>query len=389
MENGSEEFKIKSSHLKGKNVLLGITGSIGAVESVKLVHELRRHMATVNVVMTPAATEIISPDSLEYASGNSVVTKLTGKIEHISLVRNSDILLIAPATANSISKMALGIDDTPVTSLFTNSLGHIPVVVVPVMHENMYSNPIIKGNIERLRHFGVSIMDVKIDEGKAKIPDPESIAALVIRTLGGKFKGKKICIIGGSSFEKIDDVRIITNRSTGETAVELAREAYLMGADLDLYFGSTSVQIPSYLNYRQFTTVESLLDFKKDIARNEIVLVPAALSDFSPNGRRGKLPSDKKMNLELYPTPKFLRELRKIYRGKLVGFKAEYGISRKLLESRAKERLNDYGLDAVIANDLRNVKKGYTKVLIITGQGTEESFGEKNEVARDILNKVC
>jgi len=379
------EFDSKSSLLRDKKIILGVTGSISAVESVKLIHELRRHGAEVFPVVTDSAKKIIHPSSLEYASGNKVVEELTGAIEHVKLVEECDLFLVAPATANTISKMANGIDDSPVTSVFSNALEKIPVVVVPAMHLNMYTNPIIVKNIETLKSYGVTFIDPQIEESKAKIADCESITAEVIRALHNELSDRRICIIGGSSYENIDDVRVITNNSTGETARDIAMMAYYLGADVRLFLGSTRVNIPSFLKFERFTNLSSLVSKMDLIKKYDTVIVPAALSDFTTDKKKGKISTDKSFSMTLRPAPKFLKLLREKYKGKIVGFKAEYGISRKELVLRAKMRMAEYSLDMIIANDLRDVKPGFTKAIAIKGGAETELEGEKIEVAKRIL----
>ncbi|MEM0127954.1 MAG: bifunctional phosphopantothenoylcysteine decarboxylase/phosphopantothenate--cysteine ligase CoaBC [Thermoplasmatales archaeon] len=388
MREKLEDVQQKTTFLKGKRVILGVTGSISAVETVKLIHELRRHGAEVSPVMTPSAREIIGPFALQYASGNDVVDKITGAIEHVSLVEDSDILLIAPATANTISKMAHGIDDTPVTSVFSNALGSIPVLVAPAMHQNMYRNPIILKNIETLKAHGVSFVDPVIEEGKAKIADMESIVAEAIRKLNTTLLGKKVCVVGGSSFEQIDDVRIITNNSSGETSIALAVVSYYMGADLSLFLGTVRTRIPAFLKYRRFSSVESLISMVEEIAANDVVFVPAALSDFTVRKTKGKITSESGLSLDLESAPKFLKILRKNFKGKIIGFKAEYGISKKELKSRARKRMEEYSLDGIVANDLTDVKEGVTKVVVIKKGNEIEIEGDKIGVAKRIIEFV-
>lgn len=385
MEDRKGELKSKTDLLDGRNIILGVTGSISAVESVKLIHELRRHGATVHPVMTESARKIINPNSLEYASENPVVLELTGSIEHVRLVEDADLFLIAPSTANSISKMALGIDDTPVTSVFSNALEKIPVIIVPAMHQNMYSNPIILKNIETLKSYGVLMLDPIFEESKAKIADYENITAEVIRALHSELKGRKISIVGGASEEEIDDVRVITNKSTGETAVDLATMAYYLGADLRLYFGKTAVRIPNFLKYEGFSDIRSLLTMVNSIRESDVVIVPAALSDFSVQKKTGKISSERDLALNLRRNPKFLGILRKGYKGKIVGFKAEYGLSKKELLKKARDKIKEFSLDMVVANDFRDVKAGYTKVLIVREGIEEEVEGGKIQVAKRIL----
>jgi phosphopantothenoylcysteine decarboxylase/phosphopantothenate--cysteine ligase len=382
---GKVEFNTKSSLLKDKKITLGVTGSISAVESVKLIHELRRHGAEVFPVVTESAKKIIHPSSLEYASENKVVEELTGAIEHVRLAEDSDLLLVAPATANTISKMANGIDDSPVTSVFSNALEKIPVVVVPAMHLNMYTNPIIVKNIETLKSYGVIFLEPQMEESKAKIADYQSIVAEVIRALHDELRERKICVIGGSSYESIDDVRVITNNSTGETARDIAVMAYYLGAEVKLLLGNVRVSIPPFLKFETFTNLASLVSMVESIKKSDTVIVPAALSDFTTEKRSGKISTDKSFSMTLKPAIKFLRFLRQRYKGKIVGFKAEYGISRRELVSRARKRMSEYSLDMIVANDLKDVRPGFTKVVAIKGKEEVDLEGEKIEVAKRLL----
>ena len=383
------EFNQKTSLLNDKKIILGVTGSISAVESVRLIHELRRHGAEVFPVITESAKRIIHPYSLEYASGNRVVEELTGAIEHVRLVEDSDLFLIAPSTANTISKISLGIDDSTVTSVFSNALGKIPIVVVPAMHINMYTNPIIRKNIDVLKSFGVIFLDPLIDEEKAKIADYRSITAEVIRALNTQLKGKKIFIIGGSSYENVDDVRVISNNSTGETSIDIATMAYYMGADVDLLLGNVSVEVPPFLDYEKFTNIDSLVGKIDSIKKSDAVIVPAALSDFTTEKIDGKISTGRPFSIKLKPTPKFLKKLREKYKGVLVGFKAEYGVSKDELIERARRRMSEYSLDMVVANDLKDVRVGYTKVIVIRGRKETEIEGDKLEVAGRILKLLA
>ncbi len=383
------EFNKKTSLLNDKKIILGVTGSISAVESVRLIHELRRHGAEVFPVITESAKRIIHPYSLEYASGNRVVEELTGAIEHVRLVEDSDLFLIAPSTANTISKISLGIDDSTVTSVFSNALGKIPIVVVPAMHINMYTNPIIRKNIDVLKSFGVIFLDPLIDEEKAKIADYRSITAEVIRALNTQLKGKKVFIIGGSSYENIDDVRVISNNSTGETSIDIATMAYYMGADVDLLLGNVSVEVPPFLDYEKFTNLDSLVGKIDLIKKSDAVIVPAALSDFTTEKIEGKISTERPFSIKLKPTPKFVKKLREKYKGVLVGFKAEYGVSKDELIERARRRMSEYSLDMVVANDLKDVRAGYTKVIVIRGRKKTEIEGDKLEVAGRILKLLA
>ena len=181
--------------LTGKQIVVAVTGSIAAVEVVKLIHALKRRGAVVQAVMSAAATGIISPEALTYASGRETITRLTGKVEHVPYCGDegtADLLLIAPCTANTIGKIACGIDDTPVTTFVTTALGsEIPVLIVPAMHLSMYRHPALTDNIQRIREWGVEILNPRIEEGKAKFAENEEhlgeVISKVDSTLFGLF----------------------------------------------------------------------------------------------------------------------------------------------------------------------------------------------------------
>ncbi|MCX8172166.1 MAG: bifunctional phosphopantothenoylcysteine decarboxylase/phosphopantothenate--cysteine ligase CoaBC, partial [Archaeoglobaceae archaeon] len=222
---------VESKRLEGKKIVLGVTGSIAAVECVKLARELARRGAEVFAVMSEAATKIIHPYALEYATGNRVVTEITGMVEHINYLGVdgfADLYLIAPATANTISKIANGIDDTPVTTFATTALGSKkPLIIAPAMHASMIENKAVQENIEKLKKMGIEIIDPKYAEGKAKFPDIERICLHVERKLYSKeFSGKKVLVTAGPTYEQIDPVRFISNRSSGLIGKEIALELW-------------------------------------------------------------------------------------------------------------------------------------------------------------------
>ena len=211
----------KSKRLEGKRIVLGITGSIAAVECVELARELIRHGAEVHAVLSPEAEKIITPCSMVFATGHEVITELNGWVQHVDLFGNAqdkaDLLLIAPCTANTVSKISCGIDDTPVTTMATTALGSkTPVMIALAMHAAMYDNPIVQTNISALKYIGLDFIGPRMEEGKAKVATKEEIVEAVLRRLGrNDYAGKKVLVIGGSSEEPIDDMRIITNRGTG------------------------------------------------------------------------------------------------------------------------------------------------------------------------------
>ena len=212
----------RGKELDGKKVVLCVTGSVASIEVPSLARELMRHGADVNAVMSDSAEKLVRPETLEWATGNSVVRRLTGKTEHVRLAGEwegrADLVLVAPCTANTISKMALGIDDTPVTTLASMALGGgIPLLVAPAAHEPMYRNPAVEANIQRLKDRGVGFVGPKFEEGKAKMATVGEIVDAAIRRLAKKdLEGRKIIITGGPTAEFIDPVRVITNFSSGK-----------------------------------------------------------------------------------------------------------------------------------------------------------------------------
>jgi len=380
----------KSSLLNGKIIVLGITGSIAAVECFELSRELMRHGARVIPVLTQEAQKLVTPCAMTFATGEEAITELDGWVQHVSLMGDvsgrADLLLIAPSTANTISKIACGIDDTTVTTMATVALGSgVPVLIAPAMHGAMFHNPMVAENIEKLKRIGVTFIGPRMEGKKAKIATLDEIVHATIRQLSaGTLKGKKVLIIGGSSAEHMDDMRIITNRGTGETAVELALAAHHQGADVELWMGRCSVPLPSFISTRRFETVADLESMIKGIKHN-LVLVPAALSDFTMDHKGGKLPSEAKVTaVQLRSVPKMLPLIRKKC-PKVVGFKAESGVTDEELVAEAQASMKRNVLKAVVANDLRNVTAGKTKVFFVKGKGQVAMEGSKSEVAHMIV----
>ncbi len=317
----SDEIKgIKSKLLLNKRIILGITGSISSVEDVKLSRELIRHGADVIPIMSRSATKIIHPDSIEFATGKKPILELTGKTEHVyycgRVKEKADLLLVSPCTANTISKIANGIDDNIVTTFASTAIGSdIPILIVPAMHISMYDNKIIKDNIRRLEKIGIKFIHPKIKANKAKLAGIEEIVSKVIRIIGKEdLITKKILIIGGSTKEYIDDVRFISNRSSGKTAKYLVTNAFYRGGDIELWYGSSVEKIPNFIKSLNFESTNDLLTLleENDINKFDIIILCAAISDYTINKIKGKIKSKKeKLNLELKPAPRIISILRK------------------------------------------------------------------------------
>ncbi len=385
----------RSLKLQDKTIVLGVTGSIAAVESVKLAHELIRHGAAVHAVLTRSATTIIHPNALEYATGRPVVTEITGTMEYLEMCGRdgkADLLLIAPCTANTMGKIAHGIDDSTVTTYAANALGSgIPILLAPAAHESMMDNPAVVANVRRLKELGVETIDSKREEGKAKMADADAIVARVIRRLGPKeLLDVRVLVVTGATVEPIDDVRVVTNRSTGGTGMELARVAYEHGADVELWVGRHEAPVPSWIPYRAFETTADLSEMA-ETASADICVVPAAVADFAPAKKaKGKIPSRQGgLTLNLEPTPKVIAKFRKGTKKALVGFKAEAGVSAADLKERAMALIKEADVDLVVANDMSKVRDDATAITIVDRKGHSESFeGSKALAAERVWRAV-
>lgn len=373
--------------LAGKQVVVAVTGSIAAVEVVRLIHSLRRCGAVVQAVMSGAAAGIISPESLTYASGRPAITRISGMVEHVTYCGDggsADLLLIAPCTANTISKIACGIDDTPVTTFATTALGSgIPVLAVPAMHHSMYRHPAVRGNLECLRAWGVGIIDPQIEEDKAKIADNETIVLWCERMLLGQpLKGKRVLITSGPCREIIDDVRVLTTRSTGLMGRALALEAFRLGADVtvihrDTFPGITNIPVDSSAEMR-----EAVHQVFSAGGGADMYISAAAISDFAPKKYPGKIPSGKKATIELEPLPKLLDEVIREYAPFTVAFKLG---SKPEKQSR---HMLGKGVAAVLMNPPATMgsREGEYTLLSSTGQRTMK--GSKEAVARWFWNEI-
>ena len=385
----------KDSRLFQKRIVLGITGSIAAVETVKLSRELIRHGAEVFPVMTSSATQIIHPDALEFATGNKPIVKLTGATEHVSFMgrvkKPADVLLISPCTANTISKIAHGIDDTSVTTFATTAIGSgIPIMIVPAMHLSMYDHKIVQKNIESCKKIGIKIVEPTIAGNKAKMADMNFIVSSVIREIGKQdLTKKKILIIGGSTAESIDDVRILTNRRSGKTAIWLAKNAFYRGADAELWYGCHQEPAPDYIKTVNFKSLKDLLMLvkTKNLKNFDSIIVCAALADYLPKTRKGKIPSSKKdFMLNLSPALKVIPTLRKkAPNAKIIGFKVE--AQKKDLKQKASELLKRNNLDFVIANTTAGFSVDQNEIWVINKKGNDNhKKGKKEQLSDNILD---
>lgn len=397
-----------SEKLKQKRIVLCITGSVAAVQCPEIARALMRHGAEVLVVMSPMAQKIIHPYLMEWATGNDVVTELTGKIEHVALAgareERVDLVLVAPATANTISKIACGIDDTTVTSVVSTAFGSgVPVIIVPAMHESMYKHPILDENISKLKALDIEFVGPRIEEGKAKIAKTREIVDAVIRKLTIKkdFLGTKVLITAGPTVEYIDPIRIITNKSSGKMGVAIAEEALCRGANVTLVYGLGTASPPSEAKLISVETTEEMyraVTSELKAQKYDLVVAVAAAADWTPvkaYSRKISTHKTRSLNLKLKPTQKIINVIKKLNPETfLVAFRAEYNLTKEELIESAYKRMQKADADLIVVNDVSKRGVGFktdtNEVFIVDRDKNvvHVPLSTKQEVAKKILDAV-
>ena len=393
----------KGSALRGKRVVHCVTSSVALVKAPEITREMLRFGAEVNVVMSPESKNLIHPNLMEWASGNSVVSSLTGKLEHVALGEGSDLILVCPATANVISKIACGIADDPVTSVLSTAMGSTkPIVIVPAMHESMFENPILVENIRKLEDLGVIFVNPRIEEGKAKIADTNMILFTVVREIGensGTLKDIRVMVTAGPTEEKIDPVRSITNSSSGKMGIAMAREAAIRGAKVTLVYGMGRIEPPSYLDVINVKSGGEMYDTVcTELKRNfyRVFISAAAVSDFfldpiKKDKIKAKVGSP--LNLRLKVSPKIINQIKKVSpKTFLVAFKAEYRKSEKILIESGRSLLKSSGADLVVANDIGRKGSEFgsekTEVILVGRKVTSLRLDTKAKIATRIMDEI-
>lgn len=391
--------------LKSRRIALCITGSVATIKSPEIARELIRHGADVTCIMSDGALDFIQSMLMEWASQNDVITKMTGSMEHIQLIEEGpekiDLLLIAPATANTLSKIASGISDTPVTILVSSALGSgIPVVAAPSMHSSLWSNSIVKANLARLRKIKVDILAPQISEGKAKITSTEVIVDAVIRSLTPHdLSGIRVFVTAGPTHENIDPIRVLSNRSSGKMGFALAKEAWRRGADVTLVSGPTTLSPPDSIDYSTIVTTRELYDVVKSKLNSkqyDIFLATAAVADFRPvNTINEKMSSriSQPFDMKFETTEKVIHIVKKIQRDIfLVPFKIEWNLNHAKMVERAKIIMHETDADLVAVNDasLKGVAfEGNTNQVLLlkkNGDAIDIPLDSKQRIASRILD---
>ena len=387
-----------------KNVLLCVTSSIAVYKSAILARLLVKKGYNVNVIMSKNATEFVTPLTFERLTNNKCVIDTFEKtykydVEHISLAKSSDVVIIAPATANIIGKIANGIADDMLST--TVMACKAPIYIAPAMNTNMYENPIVQSNIEKLKSFGYKFIEPQSgllacgDVGKGKLAEPEVIVEYINREIECEkdLIGKKILISAGATMEEIDPVRYITNHSTGKMGCEIARCAMLRGAEVTLIAGNISVEVPMFVDLVKVRSAEEMFNEFKDRFDNcDIVIKAAAVADYTPKHKyENKVKKkDVDMKIELDRTKDILKYLGEKKKGQfLCGFSME---TENMVEnSRAK--LEKKNLDMIVCNNLKQKGAGFgtdTNIVTIIDKDGEVELPlmSKREVANKILDKI-
>jgi len=385
----------KGSELADRKIVLCITGSVAAIRCPDLARELMRRGADVRVAMSSEAVKLITPQLMHWATGNPVVTELTGALEHVELATWTDLVLVAPATANTLSKVACAIDDTTVTSIASVALGlGKPVAMVPAMHGSMYSHKLLQDNLARLRQAGVQVMEPHLEEGKAKLPSVPEIVDFVLGLLAPKdMEGLRVLVTAGPTVEYIDPIKFITNRSSGKMGVAITRAAAYRGAEVALIYGTGTEAPPINVRViRTKKTGEMCEAFERELKDHyDIIISTAAAQDFVVERlAEQKLRHSEPVNINLIPAPRVLDKARKMApEAFIVGFKAEYRATDQQLLEVAKGKLQENELDMVVANDVSRPDAGFgedtNEVIIVTPSGQRRMSSSKAEIANAIL----
>ena len=390
------------TELSGKKIVLCVAGSVAAYKAIELARLLMRHGADVTCVASQAVTKLIQPDYFKWATGNQVITKLTGKLEHISLAdyKTSDLIIVYPGTANTLGKLANGIDDTPISTVLTVGFGaKIPIVMALAMHQAMYDNAAVLRNIEFLQGK-IEFISPSMIEGKAKAAEPEDVLDYILDRFGRSdiLSGKNILITAGPTIEPIDTVRVLTNQSSGKTGVLLAKEMISAGAKVTLVYGPGTEEPPKGAKIIPVKTVHQMFDaVKKEMKskRFDIAILCAAPADYTTTPSKTKIKSDRSsLTIKLQKAPKIIDHIKKIQKDVfLVGFKAETNVSRQKLVESARKKLQASNSDIIIANDIGiqyQKNRELNQVLIVdrSSATTDSGRKKKNEISKFIRKQI-
>lgn len=403
--DGHPSLDIVGSHgveLSGKKIVLCVAGSVAAYKAIELARLLMRHGAHVTCVTSDAVTKLVRPEYFKWATGNEVITKLTGELEHIRLAdyNQSDLVIVYPATANTLGKLANGIDDTPVSTVLTVGFGSkIPILMCLAMHASMYENLAVKKNIKFLKNK-IEFLSPNLIEGKAKSPEPEDVLENVLKKFGSSsvLKNKKVLITAGPTIEQIDPIRAITNQSSGKTGVSLASELISAGAKVTFIYGPGNEKAPKGAKIINVVSSKEMhsavkLELKKKF---DIVIMAAAVADYIPTiQNKNKIKSSKSsMNISLKKAPKIIDEIKKYQNDVLlVGFKAETNVTKDQLIKSAQKKLKESAADMIIANDIGSIRykknpKNNQVIIVDSKKNIVSGWMNKEKIAKFIRKQI-
>ena len=391
--------------LKGKTVLLGVTGSIAAYKIASLASALKKLHADVHVLMTQNATNFINPITFESLTGNKCLVDTFDRnfqfqVEHVSIAKKADVVMIAPASANVIGKLAHGIADDMLTT--TVMACKCKKYISPAMNTNMFENPIVQDNLKTLEHYGYEVIQPASgylacgDTGAGKMPEPETLLAYIEKEIAREkdLQGKKILVTAGPTQEAIDPVRYITNHSSGKMGYAIAKAAMLRGAEVTLVSGRTAIEAPLFVNVVPIVTAKDMFEAVTEISNEQdIIIKAAAVADYRPAVVSSEKVKKKEgqMSIELERTEDILKYLGENKReGQfLCGFSME--TQNMISNSRAK--LEKKNLDMVAANNVKEAGAGFqgdTNVLTLITQKEETSLPlmSKEDAANKLLDKI-
>jgi phosphopantothenoylcysteine decarboxylase/phosphopantothenate--cysteine ligase len=401
------------SELAGRTVALCISGSVAAVRAPDVARLLMRHGARVVPVFSPSAQKLIGPELMEWATGEHPVTELTGGIEHVALAGNvdapADLVLVAPATANTISKIACGIDDTPVTTVVTTAIGEgIPLVIVPAMHEPMYRHPILGEHIDRLKGLGVRFAMPELAEGKAKIAASKTVYELVREILSekpaadGPLAGTRILITAGRTVEYLDPIRVFTNNSSGKMGLAIAAAAEAAGAGVTVILGKASVEPSRGVTVHRVSTSDEMHDrVYAELAEDtyDVFISCAAVSDWKPRETQSQKMAThgaESVSIELVPTRKIIDGIKERFADIfLVAFRAQHDLPYEQLIEDAFRRLGRARADLIAVNDVSRAGAGFegdtNELYVLDPERRVEHIplGSKSEVGRRLVALIA
>ena len=388
--------------LKGKTVVLGVTGSIAAYKMANVASMLVKLHADVHVIMTENACQFITPVTFETLTGNKCMVDTLDRnfqfhVAHISIAKKADVLLVAPATANVIGKLANGIADDMLTT--TAMACTCQKIVAPAMNTNMYHNPILQDNLKKLEGYGFTVIAPEKgllacrDIGDGKMPSEDVLVGHILREIAHEkdLAGMKVIVTAGPTQESVDPVRYITNHSTGKMGYELAKAAMLRGAEVTLVSGVTNLEPPMFVDYVQVKSAGDMFEaMKSRFLDNDIIIKAAAVADYKPKSYSDEKTKKKdgEMSIELDRTQDILKYLGEHRReGQFYcGFSME---TQNMLEN-SRVKLDKKNIDMVVANNLKIAGSGFgTDTNVVTMISKEEEIQlellSKAEVAHKIL----